>query len=144
MATGENTEKRQCNSPKCVLWNEHCQVCEEGYPDGRKTGDEAVSSCRYHRSGEEFIEAVQKEISAEISGTIIPKWLFDRINARFSRVLPENQSKGREYGDEYYDGYHEALRWVQKQTRFPCGNCAETDCSHHGTEYNCAGNCLPE
>jgi hypothetical protein len=133
-------EDRPCE-PGCIMWNRMDNRCLAGYPDERKKAEDKKKVCRYHLKMEECLEIIQRELCNEIAGNPIPNWLYHRIKARYERKSTDLVEDDKEKGSEYYDGYCAALDWIKKQTEFPCERCKLTDCSHHGTEYNCAGDC---
>jgi len=76
--------------------------------------------------------------------TGLPEWLYARLDARNEIIKPKLTSAENDDEKKYYQGYLDALIWMRHQTEFPCNGCGLTDCSHHGSKYNCAGNCTTD
>jgi|GEM_PF-4753408 len=140
MLSVKERKNRTCESG-CIMWSSKENRCLADYPDEKRREEDKNDNCRYNLRIEECLEMMQKELTSKMAGNPIPNWLYYRIKARFERISPDNLKEGMEDGNEYYNGYCAALEWIKKQTEFPCEGCGLSDCSHHGTQYNCAGNC---
>ncbi len=87
------------------------------------------------------IETAESLKNSHNISTGLPDWLIARLDARTAIIKPFLASAESDHEKEYYQGYLDALLWMRHQTEFPCTGCRLTDCSHHGSSYNCAGNC---
>jgi hypothetical protein len=90
---------------------------------------------------EEYHKACTNTLSDTSQVAGLPEWVDARINARTSIITSFLNTSKPGHEKEYYQGYLDALSWMLHQTEFPCTGCDLTDCSHHGSSYNCAGNC---